>query len=246
MPRSSPIAAWLSACVVAACTITGFVLFSNMRSHALLPAATSTAPASPSDPPIVYVNTTQLAHVCIQACGVGGVCSQDTLTGITTCTACGGGPGYTVDPASGACANTAECTQYAWCTSAESTITVVPTHVRFARVSWFGPYALNFTLPPFPVSRYNELAPFVPLLADTAVEAAALLDVYVSGQLALGGGGANTVEYFDDQTGFWNTSLSLYKATVPSLYASYIGTLKRKLCARTWQALQGSCVVPNV
>jgi len=65
--------------------------------------------------------------------------------------------------------------------------------------------------------------------------------------LTSGGGGANTVDYFDDQTGWWADNLDLYKAALPKLYGvGYIQVLKRKLCQRTWQSSAGICALPTL
>jgi hypothetical protein len=159
---------------------------------------------------------------------------------------------YSIDPESGACVNTGDCVNWAWCTAREGAI-LTANHSSLAYLSWVGPGPLNFTLDPvtqkFPVSLYPSLAPFVPLFAPTQAAVAALLDIYVSGQMASGGGGGNTVEYFTDSGAYWSTSsggLDLYKSVLPQLYGTgYIQVLKSKVCARTWTAANGTCAVPT-
>ena len=242
------LSSWLSAVAVAICTVVGFVLFSNTRVHILSSGVSSTNTTVVSVSVSTYINSTQLAQACLVACGAGGSCSQNPLSGITDCLQCGGGAAFTIDPSTGACVNTADCANWAWCTAQEA-VTVTANHTSLVLHSWFGPGPMNFTYP-FPVDRYSELAPFVPTFADSTTAVAALLDMYVSGQLALGGGGAYTVEYFTDQGSYWSLvasgGLQLYKAAVPGLYVNYIKVLKSKVCARTWLATNGTCIVPGV
>jgi len=76
----------------------------------------------------------------------------------------------------------------------------------------------------------------VPLFAASTTDVAALINVYVAGQLASGGGGASTNAYFTDQSSYWSLAdnLDLYKSALPSLYGpSYIQVLKSKVCQRT-------------
>ena len=241
MHISSP---WVSAIAVAIGTIVGFILFANTRVH--LPSSSSSTPLilNATQPVTHYVNSTQLAQMCLTACGAGGSCNQSPITGLTRCLTCGRA-GDTISADTGACVNTADCVNWAWCTSAEATLSVRVQHLALVRVSYFGPGPLNFSYP-LSVSRYNELQPFVPALAPTQAGVAQLLDLYVAGQLATGGGGANTVEYFDDEAGFWGSSLDLYKSVLPPLYGTgYIQVLKRKLCARAWKPSAGACIVPS-
>ena len=188
------------------------------------------------------LNATQLADVFIAACGQGqgGNCVQNSVSGITTCSGCGFPD--TRDANTGACVDTSRCVTYPWCSSSEAHNVVVPTHNRFVRLSFFGPYALNFT---YPYTNLTALAQFVPLLAPNTTVAALLLNTYVAARIALGGGGADTTEYFDDGVSNWGSSLKVYLSVLPPSYgASYIQVLKKRLCAQTWQPSQGTCVVP--
>jgi len=51
--------------------------------------------------------------------------------------------------------------------------------------------------------------------------------------------------WFDDQTGWWNSSLLNYQTGV-SYYALYVTELKKELCTRTWLLGAGAedCVKP--
>lgn len=250
---SSQGASWLSAIAVSILTIVGFVLFANTRVHTSSSSASNLSPPSSNTtvPATSYVNSTQLSDACMQTCGgAGGVCTQSTVTGITRCSSCGGAPGvYSLNQATGVCINTAECTTYPWCTAPEG-VQLSLNHTTLVYHSWFGPGPLNFTYPFLPTSRYSELTPFVPLFAADTTAVAALLNLYVAGQLATGGGGANTLDYFTDEGSYWSQTggnLALYKSALPSLYGpGYIQVIKRKICRRTWLAVNGTCTVPPI
>lgn len=180
-------------------------------------------------------NTTQLALTCLQQCA-GGTCSQDTLSGATTCLTCPAGT--SLEPLSGACLNTVECTTWPWCSTAEA-VPLRDAHIALVTTAYIGPGPSNYT---YPVTNLSSVAPFVPLFGDTNQAVVDLLNSYLLGRRTLGVA-SGVGSYFDDQVGAW--SLSVYKSSiVPSVYVDYVLALKTRRCTRTWLPINGTCLAP--
>lgn len=193
--------------------------------------------ATPVLPETRFTNATHLAEVCLQQCAPGGVCEQDPYSAVTTCVVCG--PGTSMDPATGRCLNTLECTTWPWCSTAEAT-PLSQAHAALALSVWVGPGANNFT---YPVTNLSKALPYVPYLGATTAAVIASLNEYVLGRRTLGQGYGAT-PYFDDEAGTWGDNLAVYKSIVPSVWVNYVLHVKTRCCTRTWRALNGTCLPP--
>ncbi len=202
-----------------------------------LVVTTTTNSTTTVETPTSFTNATHLAAVCLAQCAAGGTCLQDSLTAVTTCLTCG--TGTSLNPLTGFCANTLECTLWPWCNTTEAS-TLTTAHIALVETAFFGPGPLNFT---YPMTNLSKSLPFVPYLGANTTDVTDLLNTFLTGRNTLGpASGASP--YFDDSAGFWGSSLAVYKSIVPSVYASYIYALKSRCCTRTWRALNGTCLPP--
>lgn len=231
-----PLYTTVMASVVGVSLLIGLTVVSNESLPIALDTATNSTASAPE---AVFTNSTHLAQVCVEQCGVGGVCEQDVHSAYTTCVVCG--PGTSLDPASGRCRNTLECDTWPWCSGAEAD-PLIEAHSALVLTAWTGPGPNNFT---YPATNLTAMLPFVPYIAATSTDALALLNQYLTGRRTLGPAyGAMT--YFDDSVGVWGTSLAVYKSIVPSVWVDYVLALKTRCCTRTWQALNGTCLPPTL
>lgn len=208
------------------------------------PTGGDSGPAAPPPPPYApppYTNQTQLDALCAQACGVGGRCSQNAVTGITNCTACPAG--FTRDPVMLSCIDTRSCAEWPWCDSQKA-------GVLFGLQAQVQALSPNHTDLPSDAVLPSQLT--VPLsghpdLPNTHAAFVALFNGFFAGRRALLDEGIQTLpnQFWDDQASAAGDSLVVYRALLPPPYAAYVTEMKQRVClGSAWRPAEGACAPP--
>jgi len=224
-------ALWSS--LVLAILVTGIPLFSELRT--LETPAPPPPPVSNSTyvPPSYATNQTALEQACADAC-FGGECQQSRISGITLCATCP--DGYTLHPTTSQCVNTTGCTDWPWCSAARA---VLLRQVQESIVS-ISPNSTEIA------EGRSEVSQLEPMLSGTNAELTALFNEYYTARRELVAMGvyAQPTQYWDDENAP-STSLNVYRAMLRPAYASYVTSMKKRMCAGvTWVAAEGTCRPP--
>jgi len=247
-PRETLLSLIGSTSLAAAVLILAFVLVAT-REPTLLGRIVITTTTTTNNSTVALLlasNTTAVSLVdeCLHQCG-GGACEQSALTGIVSrCLSCGlpGQVGETcmVPPA---------CTTKPFCTTVESLTRVLPVHNALVRAAleFFGSNSTIYPAyggTPTDIQASSQYS----VLTGQGVNSTysiTLLNLFLPAKVALLSipSSANPSPWFDDQGGWWSTSLDAYETAV-DIYLPYVTSLKRVLCANTWQLQNVTCVKP--
>jgi hypothetical protein len=189
---------------------------------------TSSSPVAlmPMPMPVLANNTLARESACLLACN-GGTCRQGDSGIVLQCLSC-----PTNQSPIGARCFSASCTNVPWCSSMEaSTLIQLNANLNIANMS-----------SPLQSSRvWTSILAF----ADAATATALIRELTkANAELRLIKSNALASSWYDDQRGWWGSSLSSYNGDLPVPLATFTSHMKRLVCARTWRLQASNCVPP--
>lgn len=176
---------------------------------------------------------------CLQACD-GLSCNQSTTSGVVfNCI------NSNPDPLG--------CGLVPWCTTYEANNRTTKLHYALVQASLdsvggnaslvLSSYSGTTTT----MTASTYFSSFILPFAGSASIAISLLNEFLLARSSSTTTNENTVlGWFDDQSGWWKTSLATYNSAIDSQYQTYIKRIKEKTCIRKWQMdlIQNKCIAP--
>lgn len=195
-------------------------------------------------------NATALAEACEAACGVGSTCDQ-TKANTVLCTSCADGS----TPLRSTCSSkSSHCLATPWCSSVDaSTVSTVHNALITAAVE----YARSQNQQDvglYPTGDAGATAIMSSRFWSTlqaqvgsASDSIALVNLFVLGRMYIVAHNSteSAATWFNDQTGWWGSSLPSYEEDVSAPYLDYIYAVKRRVCTRTWTGAE-ACLPPGL
>lgn len=213
------------------------VCFSSVREVHQLPTHAAAAATASS----TYANSTLQINVtsqfirdrCDSTCGIGSVCQQDQYGMVQLCESCDSS--HQLSP-SGVCRSNAACAAWPWCSTSDALVVLrLHTILLSAQMSHIVTFNRTYV---DSVDDSQQLAtsaqwPNITLLVPslTSHEAIQLITNFTQARSQVS---MEPNAWFNDETGWWNTSLTVYRNVLPTPYVAYVTSIKHSVCTQTW------------